>query len=136
MREMMVTPSFADSEWGNLAARLPLTGPTRELARNITLQSTDDNHWRFLIPDNLAHLSSMKLLDRLGEVLSQELGREVSVTLNSSSGPLETPATVTEQVRQDTLSDAQRSIQDDPTVQTFKERFDAEIDMDSVQPLQ
>jgi DNA polymerase-3 subunit gamma/tau len=124
------------SEWLNLSRRLNLRGPTAELARNITLQSSDGDQWQFVIPASRAHLSSPKYLHHIGEALEAELGHPVNVSLRSADSTVETPASVSEHVSRQRMSEAEKSITDDPTVQELKERFGAVLDTDSIQPLQ
>jgi len=135
-RRAAPAPAAGEVRWSDVASRLDIAGPVRELARNITLDSVEGERWRFLIPSHLAHLSSRKLLDRLGSALAEEVGGAVDVTLVPADGTVETPAAAAERARQDSRSDAERAIADDPTVRAMRETFGAVVDPDSIQPLQ
>jgi len=126
----------ADSDWQDLLVRLQFSGPVRELARNITLESRSGSKWRFLIPDAVSHLGSNAVLDRLRQELSTQLGQPVELALRTAKEALMTPARVSEQAEVKRLSEAERAISNDPTVRKLKERFGARVVDDSIQPLQ
>lgn len=123
-------------DWSSLQAGLKLKGVTRELARNLQLESTDDNRWRFLVPNSLQHLGSKSVVQSLQTALSKHLGHAVVLDLHSASKPLESVAADTERAELNRMSEAERAIDDDPTVQDIKDKFGAKIVPDSIQPLQ
>jgi DNA polymerase-3 subunit gamma/tau len=123
-------------EWHGLLPRLDLSGPVRELARNIQLESRSGDRWQFLISDSVRHLGSASLVQKLQSALASQLGHPVSLALHTASEPVPTPAVLGEQATLEKLSDAERAIEQDPTVQALKERFGARLIEDSVQPLQ
>jgi len=123
-------------DWHQLLDRLRLSGPVRELARNIQLESTRGGNWRFLIPDAVRHLGSQPMVKKLESALSSQLGHPVSLALHTASEPVPTPALLSEQAQTQQLNDAERAIEEDPTVRSLKERFGARVVDDSVQPLQ
>jgi len=126
-----------DSDWISLARTLNLNGPVRELARNVHLRSRNDNQWEFVISHTLRHLGSESCLSRLRQAISDQVGHPVMVRLiDSEEASLPTAAKLEEQQLHTKLSDAERAINEDPTVQSLKEQFGARIVEDSIQPLQ
>jgi DNA polymerase-3 subunit gamma/tau len=123
-------------DWHGLLPRLELDGPVKELARNIQLESKSGDRWQFLIPDTVRHLGSDAMVQKLQTALSSQLGHPVQLAIHTASEPVVTPAVVVEQATQQKMSEAERSIEQDPTVRVLKERFGAEVVEDSVQPLQ
>ena len=123
-------------DWSSLQASLELSGATRELARNLQLESTDDNRWRFLVPNSLEQLGSKSVIQSLQTALSKHLGHAVVLDLHSASRPLESVAAASERAEHSRMSEAERAIDDDPTVQDIKDKFGAKIVPDSIQPLQ
>ncbi|NNL94138.1 MAG: DNA polymerase III subunit gamma/tau, partial [Xanthomonadales bacterium] len=123
-------------DWHGLMPKLRLSGPVRELARNIELESCSGDRWQFLIPDSVRHLGSRALVQKLQTELSSQLGQAISLHVHTASEPLTTPAVVGEQASQQRLSEAERAILQDPTVQELQEGMGAEIVKDSIQPLQ
>ena len=128
--------AVTDQEWHSLILRLELTGPVKELARNMHLESTSEGNWQFLIPDAVRHLGSTQIVEKLQTALSSQLGQPVHLAVHTASEPVSTPAAISEQTSHLKMSEAERSIEEDPTVQSLKERFDAQIIPDSIQPLQ
>jgi DNA polymerase-3 subunit gamma/tau len=130
-------PGGEDLEWIALARTLDLSGPVRELARNVHLQSRKDDQWEFVIAHSLKHLGSASCVSRLSQALSEQLGHRVMVRLvDSEDAQLPTAAALEEQQLNIKLSDAERAINEDPTVQALKDQFGARIVEDSIQPLQ
>ena len=120
-----------------MVGKLPISGQVRELARNLHLQSADEDEWSFAISPSLRNLGSPQCINRLGQAISETVGRTVQVTLKEEGKQeMFTAAHVSEQGRRRKLSDAERAIEDDPTVKALKEKLGARIVEDSIQPLQ
>lgn len=132
---------LADSEaglpdWSGMQAKLDLAGAAREFARNIQLESVDDNRWRYLVPETLRDLGSESVLRELRSALSNHLGEQVTLELHTANGPVKSVAAEVEREAINKISDAERSIDEDSTVQELKSKFGAKIVPDSIQPLQ
>jgi DNA polymerase-3 subunit gamma/tau len=125
-----------EQDWSSLQATLELSGAAREFARNLQLESADENRWKFLVPDTLRHLGSKGVVQDLQSALSSRLGHAVMLDLHSASKPVESVATATERAEVNRMSEAECAIDDDPTVKEIKEKFGAKIIPDSIQPLQ
>jgi DNA polymerase-3 subunit gamma/tau len=123
-------------DWSSLQDRLDLTGAVREFARQIQLESVDKNRWKFLVPDSLQHLGSKSVVQGLRTALSSHLGQEVTLDLHGASEPLQSVAAAETQAEVKRMSDAERAIEEDPTVREIKQEFGAKIVPDSVQPIQ
>ena len=126
----------AVQDWASLQARLDLSGVAREFARNLQLEKRGEKRWRFLVPDALAQLGSKSVVRSLQSALSTHLGHEVTLDLHTESKPLESVAAVTERAELNRMSEAERAIEEDATIQEMKEKFGAKIVPDSIQPLQ
>lgn len=123
--------------WVAMVGKLPISGQVRELARNLHLRSTEEGEWSFAISPSLKNLGSPQCINRLGEAISQSVGHTVHVTVtDESEQKMFTAAQLSEQSRRRKLSDAERLIEDDPTVKALKEKLGATIVEDSIQPLQ
>jgi len=124
------------TDWTSLQASLKLSGAARELARNLQLESSENNRWRFLVPDTLQHLGSKSVVQSLQTALSDRLGHAVMLDLHTATKPLQSVAAAAESVEVSRMSEAERSISEDPTVKQIREKFGAKIVPDSVQPIQ
>jgi DNA polymerase-3 subunit gamma/tau len=133
MRKEEGTPA---EEWSNLQSNLELSGAAREFARNIQLESVDENRWRFLVPDTLLQLGSEKVVQSLQTALSSNLGHPVKLDLHKASEPVKSVAEAAQRAEVNRMSEAERAIDEDPTVKEIKKKFAAKIIPDSIQPLQ
>jgi len=123
-------------DWHDLQASLNLSGAARELARNLQLESTDNDRWKFLVPDALRHLGSNSNVEALQTALSERLGHSVMLDLKVSSEPVQSVSASEEKVRVRRMTEAEQAIENDPTVKELREKFGAKIVPDSIQPLQ
>lgn len=123
-------------DWSSLQAKLDLSGPERELARNLQLESTRENRWKFLVPDSLEHLASESVVTNLQAALSSRIGNAVMLELHTASEPLKSIAVAEQKTELHRMSEAERAIEEDLTVQEIKKKFGAKIIPDSIQPLQ
>jgi DNA polymerase-3 subunit gamma/tau len=123
-------------DWHGLLERLDLNGPVRELARNIELESRSGDQWRFVIPEAVSHYGSQALVQKLESELSNQLGEAVHLVISTSSRAVRTPAVLHEDASRAALNEAERAIEQDPTVRELKDRLGAVVLDDSVQPLQ
>jgi DNA polymerase-3 subunit gamma/tau len=131
------TAPAASSDWFALQDRLDLSGQVRELARNVQLKYRHEDRWDFVIAPALRHLGSSACIDRLREAISEQMGRPVNVRiLNEEQAELQTAAALEEQEVRKSMSEAEKAINDDPTVKALKERMGAKLVEDSIQPLQ
>jgi len=123
-------------DWSSLQTNLELSGAAREFARNIQLESVDENHWRFLVPDTLQLLGSENVVRSLQSALSSRLGHSVKLDLHKASEPVKSVAAAEQRAEVNRMSEAERAIDEDSTVQDIKKKFGARVVPDSIQPLQ
>ncbi len=126
-----------ESEWIALTRQLNISGQVKELARNVHLKARHDDQWEFAIPHSLRHLGSEPCVFRLGQAISEQVGHPVAIRLVDSDEPeLVTAAVVEENQVRTKISEAERSITEDPTVKALQEQMGARVVDDSIQPLQ
>ena len=76
-------------------------------------------------------------VERLAQAISQHLGQEIRVKLvDESNQDLRTAAARDQQQIHQNMSEAERAIQDDPTVKDLKDKMGARIVDDTIQPIQ
>jgi len=127
----------AGADWVSLLEHLNLSGQVRELARNVQLKSRSDDRWDFIIAPALRYLGSESCVSRLGQAISDRVGHAVNIRiLDEENTELATAATLDEQKVRQTMSEAEKAINDDPTVKALKEQMGAQLVEDSIQPLQ
>ena len=131
-----VEQSDPRSDWSSLQTNLELSGAAREFARNIQLESVNENHWKFLVPDTLLHLGSESVVQSLQSALSSRLGHAVVLDMHKASEPVKSVAAAQQRAENDRISEAERAIDEDVTVKDIKKKFGAKIVPESIQPLQ
>jgi DNA polymerase-3 subunit gamma/tau len=136
--ELVAAPPDEETklDWSSLQASLKLSGAAREFARNLQFESADDKRWKFLVPDTLQNLGSKSVVQNLQSALSTHLGHAVMLDLHTASKPLKSVAAASERAEVNRVSEAERAIDEDSTVQEIKKKFGAKIIPDSIQPLQ
>ena len=127
----------ASSDWVSLLNSLNLSGQVRELARNVQLKTRSDDRWVFVIAHSLRHLSSESCVSSLSQAISGQLGHQVKVRIiDDETTELRTAASIDRQKVRESMSEAEKAINDDPTVKALKEQMGAQLVEDSIQPLQ
>ena len=117
--------------------QLDINGQVRELARNIELRSHDGDLWQFEIPAALKHLASGTCVKRLQKAIAGLTGRDVTIRVTEAGRPvLHTVAATERRQAHQTQSEAEKAINDDPTVKALKDTMGARIIEDSIQPIQ
>ena len=125
------------SEWLSMAKELKLSGQARELARNVHLRDRSDDRWEFAIASSLRHLGSERCVSSLSQAISDMVGHPVHVRIvDEENSKLETAAVAEQQKARESMSEAEKAINDDPTVKSLKEQMGAKLVEDSIQPLQ
>ena len=127
---------MSETDWNELQSSLKLSGPAREFARNLELESTASDRWRFLVPDTLQHLGSESVIQSLQTALSDRLGHAVMLDLHTATEPLQSVAAAAQAAEVNRMTEAKRAIDEDPTVKEMKEKFGAKIVPDTIQPMQ
>ncbi len=122
--------------WEHLIDRLPLSGPAKELARNLSLGRQEPDVWHFQIPQQLVHLGTRKCTGQLADALTGLVGTAVRVRLHPCADALSTPAALADATHRRNLSDAEKSIQQDTTVQDLANGLGAKVVPGSIEPIQ
>jgi len=128
-------PSLDLSRWQEVVGALELGGAARQLAANCAFASREGNLVRLTLDPAQSLLRTAALSDKLAQALSKALGVTIRVELELAAAPVDTPARAEQRAVDAELDSARRSLDDDPTVRGFKEKFGATLKPDSVKPL-
>ena len=109
----------------------------RQLAENCTLAEQNEQLVHLNLDPAHAHLHSAALEKKLAEALNALFGREVKLRIDkaAASGD-ETPAQRQARVTRERQQAAERAIAEDDAVRALEETFGAQVQRDSVQPLE
>lgn len=122
-------------EWAELISHTQVGGRLRQLAINSVMRREPGVLHLTLKPEQ-RHLVSEKACQALAEHLGPALGESVrvEVVLGVVEGH-ETPLEVEHRLYMQTLEQASRDLQGDPHIQFLRQRFGAELHIDSIEPL-
>jgi len=120
--------------WPETLAALELGGAARQLAAHCALIGREGGLVRLALDPAQSLLKTSALVDKLSQALAKHLGENVKVEIELSQSTVDTPARAEQREVEATLASARRSIDEDPTVRGFKERFSATVKTDSVKP--
>jgi hypothetical protein len=85
----------------------------------------------------MRYLRSDSCVSSLSQAISDQLGHQVNVRIiDEESTEIRTAAAIEEQKVRESMSEAEKAINDDPTVKALKEQMGAQLVEDSIQPLQ
>ena len=134
----MANPESSDWEtsgWENIVNALQLTGMTQQLAINCALSNQEADVISLTIAPTHQHLTGKSREDALAKALGQYLGKEVKINISVAEQAEPTPAKL-QQARDEVRQDNARSaIEDDSAIQAFKDVFGAQVNPESVQPV-
>ena len=133
MVQQLVDESSQQDTWSALAMSLTLPKLVQQLVLNSAFVEQDNQVLLHLRAEQ-AHLDRDKANELISQELSRVLNKDVTVSIDISSEGV-SPLELREQMYQTKLQAAYQSLQQDPHVNFFMQRFGAEIDQESVRPL-
>jgi DNA polymerase-3 subunit gamma/tau len=123
------------ARWKEVFDALNLKGMVAELASNCEIKQWREHAVTLLLSEQHAQLYSPNFEQRLAGILSDYLGRKVSLKIEVGEPPKETPAREMARQADERQQAAVKSIEEDQIVRALKEKFDAEVQPDSIRPL-
>ena len=79
-------------------------------------------------------LRTPALVEKLSQALSRHLGETVRVEIELAQAAPDTPARAVERDAEAKLDAARRSLDEDPAVRAFRDKFGATVKPDSIRP--
>lgn len=126
-----------DLDWAATVNALGLRGLAGELGANTALLGVDDHRIRLALGPEHAHLGGERYRQKLEQALGEYFARTVRVELvHEAPEGIETPADADRRRAENRRAEAQQAIESDPVVQAFQDRFGAEIQTDSIRPVE
>lgn len=111
-------------EWGELIEQLGIFGNTRVFARNCEIERMEDDALHLVCDKTYPVPPGVE--KTLGEALSEYFEREVSLHVRSGVPKQETKAQKDAHVRKERVEQAQREIEESPTVRALQEELGAQ----------
>ena len=123
-----------DSDWKKIIDELALAGLVKELAGNCALRAHTADKVELSLSPTQEHLLNPTQKDRLEHAIKTRFGEHVSLTISIEDPGNETPAEAKAREARERQKAAEQSVQNDPTVQSLIETFNAKVDKDSIEP--
>jgi DNA polymerase-3 subunit gamma/tau len=133
--DQVTAPEFAVANWPAVLEALALSGVTATLAANCQLDQVAADGCVLKLEEHHASLWNASHEQRIAQALGQVYGREVKVSIEVGSTNVETPAQMTERVRDEEQAKAVAEMQNDEHVQQLIENFNGRLDTQSISPL-
>ena len=122
--------------WPRLLAALELTGSARTIAAMLALTEVGEGHLGFTASRDDLFMMTERFKAALERALSEHLGCVLRVTIRAGAqSELDTPASLEQTEIAATQAAAEAAIDEDPLIQRFRSRFDAEVLRESIRPL-
>ena len=121
-------------DWGAALAALDLGGAARQLASNCTFVGREGSLVKLALDPAQAMLRTPAMVERLAQSLTRHFGETIKIEIAIGETALETPARAVERAAENSLENARRSLESDPTIQAFQEKFGATLRTDTVKP--
>lgn len=122
------------ADWQQLVAALDLGGAARQLAANCAFASREGTLVRLMLDPAQALLKTSALIDKLAQALGRHAGETLRVEVELAATPVETPARAEQSAVDQQFDAARRSLEEDPTIRGFKEKFGATLKSETVKP--
>ncbi|GJM04621.1 MAG: hypothetical protein DHS20C09_06120 [marine bacterium B5-7] len=133
--EVPIKNANSDNEWKKIIDEMALVGLVKELAGNCVLKSHTDNSIELALAPSQEHLLlNQNQKQRLEQAIQTRFGSEVKLAILIEDSSNETPAETNARLEREKQKVAENSVNNDPTVKSLMDTFNASVDPDSIQP--
>ena len=124
-----------DGEWSALLGQLDLQGAARQLASHCALIAREGGRVKLALDPRSGSLRTASLEEKLAQALSRHFGEPVRLEFVAASESGETPAQARQRASRERSEAARSAFEADPGVESFRERFGAEVISETVRPV-
>ncbi|WP_199609054.1 DNA polymerase III subunit gamma/tau [Flocculibacter collagenilyticus] len=121
-------------QWANLVDRTGVTGRVRQIALHSVCEQIDDT-FKLTLANEQSHLVTENSYNQLLAALQNTLQQNVILQIENTQELLKTPYNIQIEIDQYRLRRAKEIIFSDPVVQFMQQEFDAQVNEDSIRPL-
>jgi len=121
-----------DVSWEALVRSLPVSGVAKQLAFNSAFAGRKGDTITLIVQQAHAHMASRAVVEKLQAAVQSQLNEPVKINLSVGDSAVETPAKRDAREQSDRMKLAAEAIDADPTVQSLKHTFGAEVDPKSI----
>ena len=123
------------NNWLEVHSQLNLGASLGEIASHCLLSERRENQLFFIIDQEQTSLYDAAHQQSLAEALSDYFGVQVSVEISFGKTQKETPRAANIRAKEERLAAAIEVLNQDPDLQEFKQKFDANLDTKTVRPI-
>jgi DNA polymerase-3 subunit gamma/tau len=127
-------PRAALEDWSATLSQLEVGGAARQLASHCAYRGREGATLRLALDPAQQTLRTPALVEKLSQALSRHLGETVRVEIELAQAAPDTPARAVERDAEAKLDAARRSLDEDPAVRAFRDKFGATVKPDSIRP--
>lgn len=128
-KESVPASSAHDINWRDMLPQLELSGMAYALASNCTLISLTDSKIALALAISHQPMLNPKLKERIAEALSRHLGQTIQLDITTTDAELATPVKQKKEEHDQRLSQAKKTIMQDPQVKKLIEMYDATVEV-------
>jgi len=121
--------------WVRLVPRLKLQGMSRNILMQTVMVSRRESKLQLKIDPQYIDLVNDNHRQRIQDALSAHFSATVKVAIEAGALAEETPMAYQQRCRDERLQQARRALEEDAVVQEIMQRFDAALDLQSIEPL-
>lgn len=130
-----IKSASSDNEWKKVIDEMALVGLVKELAGNCVLKTHTDNRIELALAPSQEHLLlNQNQKERLEQAIQTRFGSDVKLVILVEDSSNETPAETNARLERERQKAAENSVNNDPTVKSLMDTFNASVDKDSIQP--
>ncbi len=123
-----------DNDWKKIIDEMALVGLVKELAGNCVLKSHTETKVELALATSQEHLLNQNQKERLEQAIKTRFGSDVKLVIVIEDSENETPSETNARLERERQKAAEDSVNNDKTVKSLIDTFNATIDQDSIQP--
>lgn len=124
----------SNSEWIQAVIQIPLRGMTKNILMQCVFVALQNRQIRLVIDPQYIELVNAAHKQRIGDALIQYFATTLTVQIDAGTITQETAMTYQQRKKEERQLQARQSLEQDPLVQQIVERFDARINVESIEP--
>jgi DNA polymerase-3 subunit gamma/tau len=122
-------------DWNELIEKMKISGAARQLANQCDMDRCDGSSVVLTLDEQQTHMNTGTVQEKLRAALTKHFGQEVALKIRVGRPSAETPARQVDRKQTERQVQAVESIQTDANVLAMKEAFDAQVESESIKPL-
>jgi DNA polymerase-3 subunit gamma/tau len=127
-----LTIKNSTQHWGEILAKLNLSGLSHALASNCELEKITANKIHLTLAENHRPMFNKKLMERIEHALNNYFNKPMKLDINIVSSDIHTVAKEQQEIQEKNQNVAEEAIKNDPNVQKIIGLFDATLDITSI----